>query len=508
MADVSSIPLAAGDLGPTPSALDILKKWQDLSSAQSSQAQTESSTVNQQLEAQKRQLDLGIAHSNRIIDVLSGIQKLPPEQRQAAAQQALDAETAQGMTTPAGRADAQRAISAGGATLDNWLLQHQQQLLTGMEKMRYLYGQPVTVDHGPYSETGSLTVAGPGTGLVVPTGQIIQKGLSPSELATQQEREATQADVDAAKAAGLVPPQIGQKINGAMYDRLIQQQHGGLVAPAPLSGGTVAPLGGGSAPAPTSAVPQRTVPPLGANGQPVGPTNPAGTLPPTPGTPRTSNVLPGGGVVTGAPPNTGAERALDTAAYDREWGASQRFQQENQQYGSALTALKNVRTGPGTETINHWQSFLQAISPEAAKRLGVNASEVEYFDEAKKYLTALAQSTPGAAGTDMRLALSQVSNPSTAISNAAAQKMLGTAMAFRQMQQAIFSDYQHDHPQYGDSQGIARHIQEKLSNLDYHAWLPDDAQFEQYARSLANNPAARKRLHDSIELRNSYPVVQ
>jgi hypothetical protein len=321
---------------------------------------------------------------------------------------------------------------------------------------------------------------------------------TPGELISQQTRDATQADVEAFAKQG-IQIKVGQQITQAMIDRLIQQGRSNLISPSQGGAG-----GGGGQPA-------RTVPPVNAAGQPVGPATPAGLTPAVSPAPsqgqRTMSTAPGGAVVTSAPPNTGKENEQDAQAYGAHLAAAQSFPQENQQYTSALGALRSVRTGPGTETLNHWQSFIQAVSPDIAKKLGINPSDVESFDEAKKYLTNLANGATGQAKTDMQTALGQVSNPSTSISNQAAQKMLAIAQAFRQAKQAGFQEFQRQHPQTGDSQGFNRQMNEYQSKMDYHAFLPmDEAEFKKYYNTLS--PTGKKNFVATQQIARDNQMVQ
>lgn len=160
---------------------------------------------------------------------------------------------------------------------------------------------------------------------------------------------------------------------------------------------------------------------------------------------------PMGGVATSAPAGmseaatgaaTGATQAMNDA-YTATQGASGRIFQLQQ----ALTGLENSKTGPGQEEVNHLKSVFNAVAPDwLTKNLGAqfDPDKIASYDEANKYLTQYGSAQAGAMGghTDMALATALTGNPSTHISNLAAQNVVKATMALERMQQARVQAWQ------------------------------------------------------------------
>lgn len=106
----------------------------------------------------------------------------------------------------------------------------------------------------------------------------------------------------------------------------------------------------------------------------------------------------------------------------------------------ALTSLKKLGkegTGPMTDEINNFKSFLQSAG--ATWLPGLNYDSITDYDKAKKYLVQAAQSRAGNFGshTDQQLSTTLSANPSTRISNLAGVELTKAAIGLRNMEQAM-----------------------------------------------------------------------
>ncbi len=166
-----------------------------------------------------------------------------------------------------------------------------------------------------------------------------------------------------------------------------------------------------------------------------------------PQTPQPQSIAPGGNIggltanlspaATAALSDTGHASSQAYASLKNDVGSSAtRIFQLNK----ALTGLQGAPTGPGTETVNHISSFLQAQAPEALKRFlpGVDVTQIKNRDEADKYLTAFASGQAGSfsPNTNEKLATALSANASTHISNLAAQDVVKANIGLERMKQA------------------------------------------------------------------------
>lgn len=208
---------------------------------------------------------------------------------------------------------------------------------------------------------------------------------------------------------------------------------------------------------------QREIPPEatqpGADNQPTF----RGTQPPStgadvryPGQPDISKRIvgyakPGDGTEYGKPRGGAAAAAPGAAEAQREVGAisgknlaadldaSKNYQRTVFPLEKAIPALEQLGTtgsGPGTSEINNVKSFLLSMGVP-----GVNVEKIKNYDEANKYLVDFVNQT-GNSGTNDKLAAAFSGNPSTKISNAAAQDVAKAALALQKMQRAQLSMFQ------------------------------------------------------------------
>lgn len=189
--------------------------------------------------------------------------------------------------------------------------------------------------------------------------------------------------------------------------------------------GAGAAAGRVAAPPGPGAIPQTQ--PLGAAGYGEGGHQPmAGSMPGT----TAVGVSPAQSAALGA---TGTQSGTQLAQ-DRIGAANYRREVfPLEQAIPALEGLGTTGTGPGTETLNQFKSFLQSAGGGAM--LGVDLDKIKNFDEAKKYLTDWVMAN-GSTGTNDKLAAAFASNANVGISNAAAVDVAKSALALRRMKQA------------------------------------------------------------------------
>lgn len=160
---------------------------------------------------------------------------------------------------------------------------------------------------------------------------------------------------------------------------------------------------------------------------------------------------PGDGTEYGKPRGGAAAAAPGAAEAQREVGAisgknlaadldaSKNYQRTVFPLEKAIPALEQLGTtgtGPGTSEINNVKSFLLSMGVP-----GVNVEKIKNYDEANKYLVDFVNQT-GNSGTNDKLAAAFSGNPSTKISNAAAQDVAKAALALQKMQRAQLSMFQ------------------------------------------------------------------
>lgn len=152
--------------------------------------------------------------------------------------------------------------------------------------------------------------------------------------------------------------------------------------------------------------------------------------------------VPRGGPAAAAPGVAEAQTAVGAISgknLAEDLDASKNYQRTVFPLEKAIPALEQLGTtgtGPGTAEINNVKSFLLSMGVP-----GVNVDKIKNYDEANKYLVDFVNQT-GNSGTNDKLAAAFSGNPSTKISNAAAQDVAKAALALQKMQRAQLSMFQ------------------------------------------------------------------
>jgi hypothetical protein len=235
---------------------------------------------------------------------------------------------------------------------------------------------------------------------------------------------------------------------------------------------------------------------VGVDGRPVGPGNP----------PRLGQVgQPIGArpVVTSMPPGADAALKAGADAYNADSARANSYPQRVFPLRQAMRALANAQTGPGSETVNHIRSFINAQAPEDIKRMIPNfdPNKIADYDEAVKYLAQYAMNQPGAANSDMSRGLAQTANASTKIDNKAARQVVVNALGLENMQQAALVDFNQKFP-VGNEAQYSRWLQSNfIPSHDPRGFSWDEQTPEQQKAAVASMSRAEKaRLVTSIEL--------
>lgn len=291
MPDASSIPLAAGDLGPTPSPLDILQKWQTLSSAKAQQQQTEQETLRSK---QALAQTMAIRHAQ----IMFGLRGLPDDQIEAASHKAVDDEVATGQLSPQ-QADVFRARlrEASGNPkairdiMDNGVISN----LSAAQQLAAATPHIVDTDVGGGLVSRvtpspiELLRGAPPTITTAPGGDQ-PKSISPSEQATQTDRLPTPQEIEEAEKVGITL-KPDQPITQSLRQRLVEQGLGDLLFRGDQAArGTTPPRPAGGA-----------VPPGATLTQPTPNVRPQAGLPP-------------GAIITKQAPTTASARAEEATA--------------------------------------------------------------------------------------------------------------------------------------------------------------------------------------------------
>jgi hypothetical protein len=270
-----------------------------------------------------------------------------------------------------------------------WLEQHQGQAATVQQQLELRYGKQITTDDGQTIRGGTQSVQ---TGaLNMPPQPGVQKQTGPE----------TNADlVEVSDAAGNRYKVPRGTLPGA-------------------SGITTSPLGTGRPPATLrnpSAPTATTTAPTATTG---GPTD---------------------GTLTSVSPATTKEQegAALHAVAARDLANS--YQARIQPIEGALTALAGADTGKGGELLNTIRAYTQDVAPAIIQRMLpdtlTDTNKRVLFDEANKYLTGMAITSPGGAHSDAGLNAASAATPSVHISNEAARLVARAALAQQRMNQA------------------------------------------------------------------------
>lgn len=158
-----------------------------------------------------------------------------------------------------------------------------------------------------------------------------------------------------------------------------------------------------------------------------------------------ANGLPSGALQTGLSP---AAQATQTAGAAAQAQQSATAAQELHSSAAdtpmrvsllqqARSALEGIQTGPGTDWRNTAKSFVNALGPDMAAKMGLT-DNVKNYDEFKKILTNYASSVSGSlgTGTDARLNAAVTGNANPNISKLANDDILVKTIAAEKMRAA------------------------------------------------------------------------
>jgi hypothetical protein len=409
-----------------------------------------------------------------------------------------------GINTQPVTADIVQTVMQGGDFVGNL----KRQALAGAQSpenaAKAITPSPVDVDQGPQVQPGLRGAPGtPEQGIVTPTGPAIPKFPGPEQQTGFIERPAT-----AAEAAQLgIPPGTPIKVPNISQ----ASQSGTLPLYGPAARGVVSengqPVGPQNQPRLTGQIgnqpqpkfdPQTgqpltfstAPPPMPTGARPVGPSNP--------------NPAPGLKPFISAPPVGMQDSQANSAkAYDAAMVNDAQFQRRIFPLKEAMTALSGTSTGPGTETINHIKSFLQARAPELyTKLVGQQGSDqIKNYDLSVKYLADWVAQQGGSQRSDMAQTLAATSSPSTHISQAAARQVLGAALGLENMQHAAATEFTASQGgQANGSQFLSWMNQNFTPNADPHgyAWgsLPRDTRAQIWKSA---SPEEKQRLFQSYQ---------
>lgn len=170
----------------------------------------------------------------------------------------------------------------------------------------------------------------------------------------------------------------------------------------------------------------------------------------------------------------------------------------------ALERLGTKGTGPGTETINQFKSFLLSNVPNITEK---DLASVKDFDTARKYFVQFARQN-GDTGTNDKLAAAFSGNPGTSMSNAAAQDVAKTALSIFRMKVAMTKDFEKSglpDSQYG------KWANENSDKYDPRAFGADKMSPENRTKlrtELEKNPEEYKKFRESFEAAKKYGLVK
>lgn len=301
--------------------------------------------------------------------------------------------------------------NADGPTLYRSLQGHQLALMNAQDRIATMRGQRVTTDTGGNIQVGTQSNFDnsytPVTSFrkTMDPASAIQPVAGPVDQTTGA--ETTETAGERAEQAGLAAP--GTYTNGGSG-----ASNGSTAIPINIRNGRITQR------QPMTAAPSIT--PAGASGG-------FGS--------GDSATMPSGPIQT--KPSPGQKIALDSGGnqYAAAVQNAGTYGQQMTQLQSALTALQNTTTGPGTEARQAIASYMLALPGGLGQYLpGVNPKSIASYDEANKYLTQTAQGTPNATRSDAGLNTALASSPSVHISNAAAQDVLKANIGFRRAEMA------------------------------------------------------------------------
>ena len=283
--------------------------------------------------------------------------------------------------------------------------------------------------------TNTAPAIGATPNAVTPVGTAYRKGFAPTLL---NNGGASVPLIDGQPANGMAPipntpsPDQANQLIKTFNPRTRQFEYTPRAAIAPMVDGSGNPAPG-----------NQIVPGLPASGRV--PQQPAPASPPTAGAPPVnaapSNPSPPPQANI-AEPGLGVadEAAASVTHLSAARDAANNYVQSITPLEKAEQALSVADTGKGAETLNNIRAYVQDLTPSAIQPFLFSSltdtQKRTAFDEAKKYLGAVALGGPGASGSDARLGANQSANASVTIGNQAAQAVVRAAIAQKRLTQA------------------------------------------------------------------------
>lgn len=358
------------------------------------------------------QNDLATRQNQFMSQSLGAVLATPDAQLHDAAANAMTRAVSAGLLPPEQAMRQMIMLPNDPAQLRQHLTQVQMSLLPPGAQQEATYGTPSTQSDGQSIQSGTTAPARLGGGFT--PNSTTQVYPSRSQLVGQQ----TGVDASGAPTATTTA------------DRLRQQGRDDLTGPAGTAPGGV----------PSALLPKGYTGRYAAGGQaPPAPGASASATPPDP-----ASVAPSGAVQTGLAPGQAEEAQSSVAHLAQARDAANTYATRIQPLMSAQAALKDAKTGSGSEVLNNLRQTLQNFTPSALdgfRPLGGSPEKDAAFDEARKYLTNYAANTPGANRSDAGGQTAANANANVHISPLAAQQVVQAAIGLERMRQAQTMDF-------------------------------------------------------------------
>ncbi len=503
MVDVSSI-TNAGNIPAQPNFLTTLQGYQALTNAQTQNQLTKAQIAN----TQQNTTNAVTTNTGALLDQTIKRYTTQAQRIMALAHQPLSDQTPDaykqlvsdglndGTVTPSEAPAFYRDIEAAGgdpSKLQSAGIRHGMASLNATQQLAAGQGDTTYVDtaqgkqpmRGPSAVQSFANPSAP----VTSGGGLIRTDLSQSQLAEPM----TQQDTDRNS------PTYGQNLTMTRGQWLQRQGATGL-----LPGGNQSPpvQPSGSTPQqPPATQGTQQPPPSAANPPRLRPAVQPTATGQTPQTPQTSQY--GGATATSLP--IGQPDVMEASAkqYVNDRADAGTYAQRMQPLEEVQDLLNKVRTGPGTETQNTINGWIQSHG-DFAKRMGldVNADYNANYDKLNKYMVQSVTSNPLAAGSDSRLAEALSGSPNSHISTLANQDVAKANIALTRMKQAAYLDYTGPPSEYAD------YLAKYSSKVDPRAFATDMMTPDQRKAMIDGmKPSERAGFFESVRTANRHPEL-